>query len=93
MTEAAATQFEWDDRLCSWIIKRTEHWIVSVTPMGFNDRVCLTSHREYPWTYTSGWCYEKNGSAFLAAYAFDPETEQAPVGFKKVAVDLRTLTD
>jgi hypothetical protein len=88
-----ASEFEWDDQLRSWIVKRTEHWIVSVTPMMFNDRVCLTSHREYPRTYTAGWCYDKNGSAFLAAYAFDPETEHAPVGFKKVAADARTLTE
>lgn len=84
---------EWDDQIQSWVIKRTEHWIVSVTPMIFNDRVLLTSPDEYPLGWTAGWCYDKNGSAFLAAYAWDPETESEPQGYKKLAADARTLAD
>lgn len=93
MSEALVPEFEWDNKLGAWVVKRTEHWIVSVTPMLFNDRVCLTSHLEYPRTWTAGWCYDQNGSAFLAALAFDPESERQPVGFKKLAADHRPLTD
>jgi hypothetical protein len=85
--------WEWDDQIQSWVVKRTEHWIVSVSPMLFNDRLYLTSHAGYPLFWAAGWCYDRDGSAFLAAYAFDPETEREPVGYKKVAADNRALTD
>lgn len=87
---SASTQdWEWDDQMRSAIIKRTEHWIVSVTPMMFNDRVLLTSHEEYPWLWTAGFCYDKGGAAYVAAAIWDPETELRPVGYKKVAADGR----
>lgn len=82
----------WDDQIRSTIVKVTEHWIVSVTPMIFNDRVCLTAHGEYPDCYTAGWCYDKGGSAVLAAMLFDPETQTEPLGYKKIAVDGRQST-
>lgn len=79
----------WDDKIQSLVVSETESWIVSVTPMIFNDRVLLTSKDEYPHTWTAGWCYDKGGAALLAAQAWDPETENEPVGFKKLAGDTR----
>ena len=82
----------WDDHLQSMVIKETENWIVSVTPMLFNDRVLLTQQSEYSSKYpgyTSGWCYDKGGAAVLAARVFDPDTEHEPVGYKKAAFDGR----
>jgi hypothetical protein len=78
---------EWDPAISAWIMAVTENWIVSVTPMMFNDRVCVTAHDEYPRTYTAGWCYDKGGAAALAAGVWDPETQPEPVGFKKRAGD------
>jgi hypothetical protein len=80
----------WDPAIESMVIKKTENWIVSVTPMIFNDRICLT-HREkdYPYGYTAGFCYDKGPAAHLAALVWDPETEFEPVGHKKVACDSR----
>ena len=78
---------EWDDAIESWIIRVTEHWIVSVTPMIFNDRIVLTHRNEYPWFVTAGWCYDKGGAAHLAAAVWDPETQHEPVGYKKVAAE------
>ncbi len=81
----------WDEKTQSVVVKVTEHWIVSVAPMIFNDRVLLTSREEYPWTWTAGWCYDKGGAAGLAAAVWDPETEREPIGYKKVAADARGI--
>lgn len=83
------TDFTWDAELCSFVVKESLEWVVSVTPMIFNDRVLLTHRREYPTLWVAGWCYDKGGAAFLAAMAWDPDTERAPVGFKKLAADRR----
>lgn len=71
------------------VVKVTDDWIVSVTPMIFNDRICLTDRNEWPNTYTAGFCYDKGGAAILAALAWDPDTEPYPDGFKKIARDSR----
>lgn len=79
----------WDAQLKSYIVRRTEEWVVSVTPMIFNDRIVLTHVSEYPYAWTAGWCYDKGGAAFLAAHVYDPDTMQEPVGYKKLAADRR----
>lgn len=79
----------WDDQMQSLVVKETEHWIVSVTPMIYNDRVLLTSRDEYPYCYTAGFCYDKGPVALMAAMVWDPETQHQPVGFKKIACDSR----
>ena len=90
---SASTDFQMDKKLGSVIIKRTENWIVSVTPMIYNDRVLLTLASEYdnsPYPgWEAGWCYDKGGAAVLAAVAWDPETEREPLGYKKLAADRR----
>lgn len=81
---------KWDEQIQSMVIKETDDWVVSVTPMIFNDRVLFTDkHRDYPLSWTAGWCYDKGGAAHLAAMVWDPETEHSPVGYKKVAGDSR----
>lgn len=80
---------EWDDQLKSYVVRRTGEWIVSVTPMIFNDRILLTHVSDYPYKWTAGWCYDKGGAAFFAAHVYDPDTMQEPVGYKKLAADER----
>lgn len=81
----------WDRDLRLWVVKETEHWRVLMIPMLFNFRVVISDNR---WPvieagYTAGWCYDKGPAAFLAAMAWDPETEVRPVGWKKEAMDAR----
>jgi len=87
--EGALKDVHWDDAMASWVVKESPEWIVSVTPMLYNDRLLFTTRQEYPHSWTAGWCYDKGGAAMLAAIAWDPDTERDPVGFKKVAGDLR----
>lgn len=75
--------FRFDEKIQSLIIKETDEWIISVTPMIYNDRLLLTMREDYPWGYTAGWCYDKGGAAILAAVAWDPDTQHEPVGHKK----------
>lgn len=79
----------WSDELRGRVIKITEHWIVMVLPMIYNDRVVISNHEEWHRGWTAGWCYDKGGAAALAAELFDPETQREPVGFKKLAGDAR----
>jgi hypothetical protein len=84
---------EWDSRLGAYKVKEGRDWLVSVSPMIFNDRVLLTDRQEYETSrypcYLAGWCYDKGGAAVIAALAWDPDTEHRPVGFKKEAFDSR----
>lgn len=80
----------WNNVANTNVVQVTGKWVVSVTPMIFNDRVLLTHVDEWPWTWTAGWCYDKGAAAHLAAAAWDVETEREPKGYKKVAGDLRT---
>ncbi len=79
----------WDDRMKSTVVKVSDDWIVSVTPMIFNDRVILTSWEQYPHEYTAGFCYDKGPAAVLAAMAWDPNVDHYPAGYKKIACDSR----
>lgn len=80
---------EWLAEQEAWLIKDTEHWRVLVSPMAFNHRILLCSQAEWRFTWTAGWCYDHREAAVLAARVFDPETDQDPVGFKKLAADNR----
>lgn len=79
----------WDDGICAHVVKETDEWIVAVAPMIFNDRVLFMTRREYPVSWSAGWCYDQGGAAIFAALAWDPDTEHSPVGYKKVAGDSR----
>lgn len=92
MSDREPPEVGWDETMQSMVVKVTERFVVSVTPMIFNDRLLLTSRDEYPDTWTAGWCYDKGAAAYLAALAWDPEVEREPVGFKKLAADLRHLS-
>lgn len=79
-----------DDQMQSLVLKETDEWIVSVTPMLFNDRILLTHKvRDYPLGCSAGWCYDKGGAAVLAALAWNVDTEDEPASFKKCAFDSR----
>lgn len=84
-----APELGWNDTAQTNVVKVVGEWIVSVTPMIFNDRVLLTHVDEWPLTWTAGWCYDKGGVAHLAALAWDVATEHEPKGYKKVAGDQR----
>lgn len=83
----------WDERIESLVYAHHGPWLVSVTPMMFNDRVLLTSRTGYPRQWTAGFCYDKGPAAGLAAMAWNPETQPRPVGYKKVAADSRFTDD
>lgn len=74
-------------------IKVTEHWVVAVTPMIFNDRVILSARDAWEAAdgYTAGWCYDKGPGAAIAALAWDPEVDREPAGYKKRACDVRPV--
>ncbi len=88
MTEAPA-ESQWDENIQSLVIKETDEWIVSVTPMIYNDRVLFSYRSDYPWGCSAGWCYDKGGAAILAAVAWDPAAEREPAAYKKCAFDAR----
>lgn len=87
MTELIEPYF--DEKIQSLVVKQNDEWIVSVTPMIFNDRVLLThKQRDYPYGCTAGWCYDK-GTAVIAALVWDVDNEHEPAGYKKKAFDSR----
>lgn len=80
----------WSSEAETMVVKVTDSWIVSVTPMIFNDRILLARREDWPGRgYTAGFCYDKGPAAALAAAVWDPETERYPVGYKKIACDGR----
>ena len=79
----------WNDTIRCVIVTITDHWIVAVTPMIFNDRVILMDRDDWDTSIVAGWCYDKGPAAVVAALAWDPETQQEPAGHKKVAYDAR----
>lgn len=78
-------EMAFDEKMGSYVVKRTGCWIVSVTPKIFNDRVMLTHVDEYPGTCSGGWCYDKGQAAFIAADLWDPIQDPRPLGYKKEA--------
>jgi hypothetical protein len=81
---AAETLPRWDDQRRAWLVRETEHFEVCVVPMIYNDRLTVAPLGDWS-GYSHGWCYDKGGTAFLAALAWDPETQDMPVGWKKQA--------
>jgi hypothetical protein len=81
--------YPYDEHIQSYLVKRQGDWLISVTPMIFNDRIVLTHAVDYPLGYSAGFCYDKGVGAFIAATLWDLETEHQPAGFKKVACDSR----
>ena len=81
----------WSDEIQVLVVKVTEHWVVGVTPMIYNDRIVLMPRDHWDTTVIAGWCYDKGGAAPLAAMVWDPETDLRPVGFKKESHDGRSL--
>lgn len=81
-----------NERGC-YTVKATENWLVEIMPMMYNYRVVLTPIGQLDgWEH--GWCYfGKNFvtmlRAFLAARAFDPETQSAPEGYDKALTSRR----
>lgn len=59
-------------------------YIIQIMPMIFNDRLIMTAKGNEAF-HDHGWCYDKGGAAFLAAFTWDPETQGEPDGFKKRA--------
>jgi hypothetical protein len=77
----------YDEKMMSWVVRKDGPWIVSVTPMLYNDRVMLTHERDYPHFATAGYCYDKGSAALLAAAIWNPLEEHRPKGPKKVAFE------
>ena len=75
----------------SHVITVTDEWVVLVERMIFNHRIVLVDREawENDRARTAGWCYDTAEAAFLAAEVFDPATQRAPVGYKKIAYDSR----
>lgn len=86
-----AINFSLNDRSV-YTIKETETHLVEVIPMLFNDRVVLTP-KTCLWVYDYGWCYDKGGAAFYAAYLWNPDTEAEPAGYKKAPLGERKLPE
>lgn len=84
-----APDLGWNATFQGEVVKVTEHWIVAVVPMIFNDRIVLCDVDDWEIEYVAGFCYDKGPAAPLAAMAWDPEVEQYPVGYKKIACDSR----
>lgn len=81
----------WDKNLKTMVYRKDGPWLVSVTPMLFNDRVLLTHESEVErGTCTSGYCYDKGPASGMAAMQWNPLEEPRPVGFKKIAFEGRT---
>lgn len=81
----------WDEQLLTMVYHKDGPWIVSVTPMIYNDRVLLTHESEVErGTCTSGYCYDKGPAAGLAAQLWFPTKQLRPKGFKKIAFEGRT---
>lgn len=57
--------------------------------MIYNDRVVLMKPDEMRRGYTAGFCYDKGGAALMAALVWDPEIDERPAGWKKIACDSR----
>lgn len=86
----------WDNNIESLVYAHHgphSEWIVSVTPMAYNDRILLTHRDRYPRLWVAGFCYDKGPAAGLAAATWDPTTQPRPAGYKKIAADERHPAD
>lgn len=78
----------WDDKIQGTVYGFNGEWLMSIHPMLFTERICLTSTRDYPDSYSAGWDFEP-GTAVAAALMWDPENELEPQGYIRVACDSR----
>lgn len=67
-----------------WTVKRGEGWTIMVTQFMFTSGLLI---QRGPvslanW-YTDRWCYTGPGSAFAAAEAWDPDTQDEPRGWHR----------
>ena len=67
-------------------LKETETHFIDVIPMIYNWRI-VTTPKNFPKVYDRGWCYAGRDKtpAVLAALAWDPDTEEEPMGWIKQA--------
>lgn len=63
-------------------------WIVKIVSLLANDRITLYPANE-PYMPAYGWCYPKGLAAWIAARAWDPDTEGEPAGHVKATLPLR----
>ena len=77
--------FPWDGHMRGWVIKETEDWYVAVVPMLFNHRIVFGPQVTRTTEYERGWCYPSAVPAVIAALAWEPDTQDEPVGFVKRA--------
>lgn len=82
-----------DPNIQSMVYAHHGEWLVSVSPMLFNDRVLLTRRDQYPHQWVAGFCYPKGPAAPLAAMAWDPRTQDHPAGYVRLACDGRDPAD
>lgn len=75
-----------------YVAQETERFVVAVLVMGFNDRIAVTPKEHYGTGWSAGFCYDKGGEAFIRAMLWNPEEDQRPQGFKKIAFDARPLS-
>lgn len=75
-----------------YVAQETERFVVAVLVMGFNDRIVVVPKDEYGRGWTAGYCYHKGGEAFIRAMIWNPEEDQRPQGFKKIAFESRPLS-
>jgi hypothetical protein len=85
----------WFEEQEVWVVKETEAWVVCVVPMIFNDRLAIADKSEFGRSWSAGWCYDKQPQALLAqvaALSWNPMENWTPVGFKKIAFDMRDMS-
>jgi hypothetical protein len=74
----------------SFIIRRTDDYVIEVNPMLFNWRLCVALAEEFGRTYVHGYCYFGTDHtalirAIVAAMGWDDPLNTDPVGFDKKA--------
>lgn len=90
--DAAGREYPyWDNAIESMVYAHHGDWMVSVTPMLFNDRILLAHRDHYPLRWVAGFCYDKGGAAGLAAQIWNPLVTHEPLGYKEVAADERSV--
>jgi len=63
-------------------IKRWGPYQLEINQMIVNARLVM-SHDDNPWEYDYAWCYRDIATAAVAAYAWNPDTDDEPPGWHK----------
>ena len=88
----------WNDQIPAFVAKVTEHWVVAVSPMIFNDRIIISPVEDWTTSVTAGWCYDRVEASdpiaatlrtMAIAAEWDPEVDREPRAYKKCAFDAR----